>query len=137
MIRFLFITLFVFIMGCQKELPPTIVHCDFSQGACQTTLKEGPVLFSISPQPISPMDELLFQVRVPLKLVKSKRLILDLNMVNMNMGHNQVILVQSASHPLIYKGKGSIVACPSGKKKWTATLQLPGLSVLQFQFEHQ
>ena len=97
--------------------------CDFGKGAC--TKKTGDLLVTLDAQPrqVKVMQEVSFTATV--KGAKEyDSLKLDLEMVGMYMGTNEVTLVRTG--PGRYSGKGIIPRCHSGKKLWSATLSLPG-----------
>ena len=97
--------------------------CEINKGACTKKSGNALVTLDIHPKPVKVMQDLSFTVTV-----KGGRdydhLLLDLQMVGMNMGPNQVTLVKSAAGT--YTGKGIIPKCHSGMKLWSASVALPG-----------
>ena len=60
-------------------------------------------------------------------------LFIDLGMPGMHMGPNQVVLEPVKAG--VYKGKGIIVRCPSGKRTWRATVTIPDIGEVDFIFD--
>lgn len=91
-----------------------------NSGTCVKKTGAAEIILDITPKPVKVMKELSFTVK--LKGKAADRLILDLDMPGMYMGKNRVILEKTAAG--IYKGKGVIPKCPSGRKLWRATVYL-------------
>ena len=101
----------------------TVLNCDIDKGSCSQKAGASLVTLDVLPKPVQAMQDLTFTVN--LKGMKDfDRLKLDLQMVGMNMGPNEVTLVKTG--PGRYSGHGIIPRCHSGKKLWSATVALPG-----------
>lgn len=98
-------------------------NCEINAGPCSQKSGELLVTLEIAPKPVKVMQDLAFTVTV-----KGGReydhLKLDLQMIGMQMGLNEVTLTRTG--PGTYRGKGVIPRCHSGKKLWSATLSIPG-----------
>jgi len=90
------------------------------------------VVLDISPKPVAAMRELSFTVELP-GYEGSEAPVIDLDMPGMRMPPNRVRLVRDG--PGRYRGKGVIVRCRSGKRRWTATVTLPGADRAVFPFD--
>jgi hypothetical protein len=111
---------------------PTPQFCEANKGQCSQKSGEALVTLSIDPKPVKVMQELTFTVTLTPE-TKYESLKLDLQMVGMYMGPNQVTLLKTA--PGKYSGKGLIPKCHSGKKLWIASLAIPGhAAATSFQF---
>ncbi len=100
-----------------------MANCEINKGAC--TLKNGAavVTLDILPKPVKAMQDLSFTVTLPGQQ-SYPGLKLDLQMIGMDMGTNQVPLTRTADGR--YTGTGVIPRCHSGKKLWSATVTIPG-----------
>ncbi len=111
-----------------------VADCDINRGVCLKRIGDVEVVLDITPRPVSSMKELTFFLK--LKGVEvdvlPKRVLLELTMPGMEMGKNQVILESKGKG--IYKGRGTIVRCPSGKRLWRAGIWLPGVGEASFLF---
>ena len=90
------------------------------------------VVLDISPKPVAAMRELSFTVELP-GYDGPDAPVIDLDMPGMRMPPNRVRLVLDG--PGRYRGKGVIVRCRSGKRRWTATVTLPGGDRAVFAFD--
>lgn len=89
------------------------------------------VLLDIFPKPPRAMRELTFHVSMPGYAGPGSPSI-DLSMDGMSMAPNRVALEKEGEGR--YAGKGILVRCPSGMRKWTATVNLPGKGKAIFRF---
>jgi hypothetical protein len=105
--------------------------CEVNKGACSQKSGDLLVSLSIDPKPVKVMQELTFTVTLPPE-AKYETLKLDLQMVGMYMGPNQVTLFKTG--PGKYSGKGVIPKCHSGKRLWIASAAIPGHAPASFQF---
>lgn len=105
--------------------------CEINKGACSKKSGDTIVTLDIQPKPVRAMQELSFTVTLK-GTGAYDSLKLDLQMLGMNMGPNQVTLVKSGSGS--YTGKGVIPKCHSGKKLWSATVAIPGQAATSFRF---
>jgi len=101
---------------------PASPNCEINKGSCSQIAGGAAVSLDVQPKPVKVMQELTFTVTVKGKK-DYDRLMLDLTMVGMNMGPNQVTLLKTG--PGRYTGKGIIPRCHSGKKLWAAVIALP------------
>ena len=126
----LFMTLLAAVVLAQK---PQAAHantgadklqnCEINRGACSSMSGTLQVTLDVTPKPVKAMQELTFTVN--LKGAKQyDSLKLQLEMVGMYMGPNEVTLVRTG--PGSYSGKGVIPRCHSGKKLWSAAVTVPG-----------
>jgi hypothetical protein len=78
------------------------------------------------------MQDLTFTVTLSGKLPEQAPY-LDLGMPAMKMGPNRVQLKTAGDG--IYKGKGVIVRCKSGRRTWFANVVVPGAGEAKFVFD--
>lgn len=88
------------------------------------------VELDITPKPVKAMEELFFVLSV--RNIQYNQLILDLSMPGMQMGQNRIILSKRDDGK--YVGKGVIARCPSGRRLWEASIDLPGKGTTRFRF---
>ena len=112
--------------------PGELVSCDVHHDACTKALPNAVITLDITPKPVRAMKDLLFTLEVSGTQPNSKPYI-DLGMPGMKMGPNRVNM--EASGEDLYKGRGIIVRCPSGKRTWMADVTLPGLGNATFVFD--
>ncbi|MBI2353684.1 MAG: hypothetical protein HYV06_01430 [Deltaproteobacteria bacterium] len=106
-------------------------ECDIDGGPCAKTVGGAYVILDIEPKPVKAMKELTFTVT--LKGMKEyEGLRLKLQMPGMFMGNNEVRLARSAGGR--YTGKGVVPKCHSGKRVWSATVELPGSTPAEVSF---
>ena len=115
-----------------EQGPGELVRCDIHHDACTKALPNAMITLDISPKPVKAMKDLLFTLEVSGTQPTSGPYI-DLGMPGMKMGPNRVDL--EASGKGLYKGRGIIVRCPSGKRTWMADVMLPGLGNATFVFD--
>jgi hypothetical protein len=108
------------------------VQCDVQEGACTAQLGTQVLTLDITPRPVKAMENLTFEVTVTGESPE-KAPFVDLNMVAMDMGPNRVELTRAGDGS--FTGKGVIVRCPSGKRKWKATVTVPGVGAAEFVFD--
>jgi hypothetical protein len=115
---------------------PATPDCQINSGTCSKTYGDITLTLDIQPKPVKVMKELTFTVTVVKGKKDYDRLSLDLQMVGMNMGPNQVTLLKAG--PGRYTGKGIIPKCHSGKKLWAAIVALPDRQAeIPFAFDVQ
>jgi hypothetical protein len=124
----LLIGLYLVISSRQTDID---VNCDIQHATCTQYLAVGSVTLDILPKPVKAMEELTFQLTIEDYAFNDPPLI-DLNMVEMDMGINQVRM--KAIGEGIYRGKGIIVRCPTGKTAWRAWVFIPGLDKIEYIF---
>ena len=111
---------------------PPRANCDIHAGPCTIAIKSGAVTLAIDPKPVTAMQDLKF--RVTLKDLTPEALpYIDLGMPGMKMGPNRVELKQE--RPGLYRGRGVIVRCQSGKRLWEANVIVPGAGQAAFRFD--
>lgn len=124
-----FFLLFVFLIvticiipGCSCQRDEVATDCLIDNGACTKTTDSGniTVIFDISPKPVKTVSDLIFCVELHrgVTSVPDAEVNLELSMPGMYMARNKVILEHKGKGR--YEGKGVIVRCPSGRKKWKA-----------------
>jgi len=110
--------------------------CDLDAGPCMAVMEETgtEVAFDISPKPLRTMAPLQFTVAVSGEAYDAAGdVIVGLSMPGMFMGENTVRLETAGER--LWKGKGVIVRCPSGRKAWQAVVSVPGRGTAAFTFE--
>ncbi|MFA5352783.1 MAG: hypothetical protein WC291_01005 [Thermodesulfovibrionales bacterium] len=121
----------VLLLSCSaQQSSPDLPDCDISQGPCAKTVMNRQVVLEISPRPVEAMKELSF--RLTAEGCREREIFLDLTMPGMYMGENRVVLrrVRGA-----YEGKGIIPRCPSGRRLWQATIDIPGTGKVSYRFD--
>lgn len=112
--------------------------CDVSRGPCSAPLPggAGTITLEISPRPVQTMRELELSVRLACAAPPCgpERVSVSLSMPGMYMGENTVPLAPAGEAGL-YRGRGVIVRCPSGRSLWRATVKAPPLGDVAFAFE--
>jgi hypothetical protein len=89
-------------------------------------------ILSIDPWPPRAMTELSFTLELPGYAGKEAPRI-SLEMAGMAMGRNEVLPVRSPDGK--WRGTGTVVACRSGRRDWTARVVVPGAGEASFPFE--
>ena len=92
------------------------------KGPCSKKIGNAEVILDIYPKPVSAMRELMVYASLKGAGIYEK-LKVEFDMPGMYMGRNEVILVRTKDGR--YAGKGIIPRCPSGKKLWRATVEIP------------
>ena len=111
-----------------------MINCDLHAGPCAQMLSENTVTFAVTPRPVKAMQDLLFQVTLSNELPPNTGLpYIDLSMPGMKMGPNRVQLKSVGK--AIYEGRGVIVKCPSGRRTWRATVNMPEDGQIDFIFD--
>jgi hypothetical protein len=102
-------------------------RCDLARGPCSRPRPEGGALsLDLSPRPPRAMVELEFVVELqpgPAGVATKSDVTsgeIELGMPGMYMGDNRVALVRGPDGKL--HGKGMLVRCPSGGRRWNATV---------------
>ncbi len=91
------------------------------------------VILDVSPRPVRAMRELTFSVETPGTGASREAPRIDLAMPGMRMPPNRVDLRRGADG--IYRGKGTIVRCGSGRRTWTATVTFADGTRAVFTFD--
>lgn len=121
----------LFLLLYSYSSPAANADCDIDKGACSRMLGNAMVIFDIQPKPVKAMREL--NVDVLLKGMNGHEMLrLNFDMPGMYMGKNEVILKRVADGK--YTGKGVIPRCPSGKRLWRATVEIPDTGKAEFIF---
>ncbi|MGO9611787.1 MAG: hypothetical protein ACLPX5_01980 [Dissulfurispiraceae bacterium] len=106
--------------------------CDFQKGPCAKNIAYLEVTLDITPKPVKAMEELFFSI-----VIKGgptdESLVLYLAMPGMYMGGNEVILKKASDGR--YIGKGIIPRCSTGKRLWSATVDVPLKGKAEFLFD--
>ena len=110
---------------------PAVRDCDINKGPCAQKIGTVQVVLDIGPKPVTAMKELTFTVTLT-GMSDYENLKLKLQMPDMYMGTNQVTLVKVGRGK--YTGTGVVPRCHSGKKVWSATVELPGLTPPEASF---
>jgi nitrogen fixation protein FixH len=112
--------------------------CDLNRGPCRLALPggAGSLTVEISPRPIRTMRDLEFSVRLSCASppCAPQDVSVALTMPGMYMGENTVTLAPGEEAGL-YRGRGTIVRCPSGRSLWKATVKAPPLGEAAVTFE--
>jgi len=108
------------------------INCSIHDGACSLSLPGFEVTLDIRPKPVKAMHDLVFSVSFSGGEPDGAPYI-DLGMPGMKMGPNRVILEKISR--TVYRGKGVIVRCPSGRRTWKATVTVPSRGKADFIFD--
>ena len=113
-------------------------RCDLSGGPCARSVGGVTVTLDVAPRPLRSMSDLLFTVSVsPPDAAAAGEGAVALEMPGMYMGENRVRLAPQGDGS--WRGRGVVVRCPSGRRGWTAQVELPGAArgklVASFSFE--
>ena len=108
------------------------INCKAHEGACSLPLGTETVALTISPRPVTAMQESTFQVTLS-GHVPAQNPYIDLGMPAMKMGPNRVQLKANGNGT--YTGKGVIVRCKSGRRTWFANVVVPDLGNIKFVFD--
>ena len=109
-------------------------NCNLHAGPCAQMLSENTVTLAVTPRPVKAMQDLLFQITLSNELPPNTGLpYIDLGMPGMKMGPNRVQLKSVGK--AIYEGRGVIVKCPSGRRTWRATVNIPEKGQIDFIFD--
>jgi hypothetical protein len=118
--------------GDRAQEKPVRAQCDVHSGPCRIIVGGRTVTMDINPKPVTVMEDLDFVVTVSGKELKKPPYI-ELNMLAMDMGPNRVELEETGDG--LYTGRGVIVKCSSGKKRWKALVTVPGVGAAEFYFD--
>ena len=110
----------------------SFINCQAHEGKCTLPVGKNIVTLEILPRPVTAMRDSTFIVTFSGKLPE-KFPYLDLGMPAMKMGPNRVQLTPDGNG--IFKGKGVIVRCKSGRRTWFANVVLPGTGEAKFVFD--
>lgn len=110
---------------------PASQDCEINSGPCSRKIGGAYVILDIVPKPVKAMKELTFTVTLK-GTGEYKSLKLKLLMPGMFMGNNEVKLVSVGGGK--YIGTGVIPKCHSGKKVWSAMVEVPGVTPLETSF---
>ena len=105
--------------------------CDIQKGPCIKVIDNKEVVFDINPKPVKVMKELSFTVDLK-GGGDPEELIIALDMVGMYMGENRFFLESHDNGK--FTGKRVLPRCPSGKKLWRATIEIPNTGKVDFLF---
>ena len=108
------------------------INCQAHDGKCILLIGKETVTLEIMPRPVTAMQDSTFTVTLSGKPPEQSPYI-DLGMPAMKMGPNQVKLKPVGNG--IYKGKGVIVRCKSGRRTWFANVIVPGRGEVKFVFD--
>jgi hypothetical protein len=104
--------------------PRTPPACDPSQAPCSRVAGGATVTLEVAPRPVRPMTDLLFTVSItPPGAAGPGAGRIALDMPGMVMGENGVVLREAGEGR--WTGTGVLVRCPSGRRTWRASLELP------------
>lgn len=108
-----------------------VQDCAINEGPCSKKTGVMTVTLDVAPKPVKAMKSLVFTVTV-----KGAReydsLKLKLQMPGMSMGNNVVKLVKVGAGK--YSGVGVVPKCHSGKRLWSATVEIPGATPVETAF---
>jgi len=108
------------------------INCQAHDGKCSLPLGEETVTLEIMPRPVTAMQDSTFTVTLSGK-TPVQAPYLDLGMPAMKMGPNRIQLKPAGNG--VYKGKGVIVRCKSGRRTWFANVVVPGAGEAKFVFD--
>jgi len=108
------------------------INCKAHDGKCSLPIGKETVTLEIMPRPVTAMLDLTFTVTLSGKPPEQAPY-LDLGMPAMKMGPNRVQLKPAGNG--VYKGKGVIVRCKSGRRTWFANVVVPGAGEAKFVFD--
>ena len=97
-----------------------VSSCNPALQPCKSTLPDGRTLdFSIEPRPVKPLQPL--QLKVIAEGTEAKRIDIDFNGTDMDMGYNRVSLTRDQQG---FSGQAMLPVCVTGTMTWTATVLL-------------
>jgi len=98
--------------------------CDLQAGPCTQPLDGGgAVTFAIMPRPVRAMTDVEFTVSVvPQDAAEAASV--TLSMPGMAMGETHFALAQARAARGVFRGKGVVVRCPSGRRDWAADVKV-------------
>jgi nitrogen fixation protein FixH len=121
-------------VGAKTPVEPS-PPCDLNAGPCVAVLGESgtEVAFDMRPKPLKTMVPLQFTLATGAADFAAGDVSVDLSMPGMFMGENKVRLEPAGEG--LWKGRGAIVRCPSGRNVWRAVVSVPGRGNAAFTFE--
>lgn len=97
--------------------------CDLGAGPCTRSLPEGgEVRLELSPRPLHAMADLAVRADLPEGPVAPGAVAVSFAMRGMDMGENRSRLRRTG--PGRWEGKAILVRCPSGRREWTALVEV-------------
>ncbi len=108
------------------------INCRAHDGKCILPIGGETVTLEIMPRPVTAMQDSTFSVTLSGNPPEQAPYI-DLGMPAMKMGPNQIKLKPVGNG--VYKGKGVIVRCKSGRRTWFANVIVPGRGEVKFVFD--
>jgi hypothetical protein len=104
--------------------PATLPRCDLQTAPCTRPLPDGAELtLAVAPQPVRAMSDLEFTVSVtPASAAAGAAASIVLTMPHMYMGETRVALTAAAGG--VFRGKGVVVRCASGRRDWAADVRI-------------
>jgi len=97
-------------------------RCEPGRAPCAQRVSGATLTLAVSPRPVA-MKDLVFEVTAPAEVAGAGPARIALAMPGMFMGDQRVALQPAG--PGRWSGKGVLVRCPSGKRGWTAAVELP------------
>ena len=98
--------------------------CDLGKGPCAVRVAGALLTLELAPRPPRAMRDLEFKVSVqPPTAAGGGAGSAALSMAGMYMGENRVALLPAGRGE--WRGRGVVVRCPSGRRSWTAQVELP------------
>ena len=114
--------------GTSSTAPPnsnsTSTPCDLQAGPCTQPLPGGgEVTLEVLPRPVRAMRDLEFTLTfTPAHAAAGGDVALALGMPGMYMGETRAALAPAGAG--VFRGKGVLVRCPSGRRDWSAEVLL-------------
>ena len=110
----------------------TAINCLAQDGPCTLPIGNDIVTLEITPRPVTAMQDSKFIVTLSGGPHEQNPYI-DLGMPAMKMGPNRVQLEPAGNG--VFKGRGVIVRCKSGRRTWFANVVVPGAGEAKFVFD--
>ena len=129
---FVFLLLFNALFVNTVSAGASAINCQAHDGKCSLPIGNETVTLEIMPRPVTAMQDSTFTVTLSGKPPEQAPY-LDLGMPAMKMGPNRVQLKPAGNG--VYKGKGVIVRCKSGRRTWFANVVVPGAGEAKFVFD--
>lgn len=130
--QYLFSLIVLLLLFSCSEEQTVKEDCDFQRNLCIKRLENIEVKLDVEPKPPQAFKEEIFIINIKGEKNPAHELLLDLSMPGMYMGENRIALKKVEGN--IYKGKGVIPRCPSGKTLWQAEIFIPGKGSVYFRF---
>lgn len=118
--------------GAAAVAPPA---CDLGASPCAGVLAGGgTVRVELAPRPLATMKELAVRVDLGADAPPDARVSVSFSMPGMAMGENRSRLARTG--PGRFEGKAVLVRCPSGRREWTAEVEVapPGAAARSARF---